>query len=76
MNKLVLILLIGMLLVSSVMAEIYEGSTSVSFFLVNGSSDTNIGLTLIWIAVGFILFLTILYLLFRKKKKISRKKKL
>jgi hypothetical protein len=82
MNKLILILLMGVLFSSLAMAETYKGSTSASFIVPSESLEASSisysvdSLTLIWIVVGIILFLTILYLLFKKKKKVSRKKKL
>lgn len=88
-NKLILVFLFGILLMSLsfnfVIAQTYSSSTSSNFYSL-GNDSSNIpnnslnnisSANLVWLIIGIVLFLIIIYLLFRhKKKNRSRKKKL
>lgn len=87
MRKLILSLILGILLVSCAMAQVYKGSASTSFRtepntgsgspMQVSSADvaSNLGFNLIWIAIGIIALVVIIYFLFKKKKKVSTNKK-
>ncbi len=98
MAKLIFSLITGLLLVSFVLAQSYSSSTTATFVSENETSNMgSLGdiagygnLTsgeIIWTAFGILLFLVILYLVFRKikiakqkkvivkNKKVSKKKK-
>ena len=84
MKKFILFLLIGILFSGLVIAETYRGSQAVSFdgepivFLENSNFLAEMGFNsdLIWTVIAVVLFLVILYILFRKHKVVSNKKQI
>lgn len=86
MKKLILMLLIGIFLITNINAEIYKTSISTSFAIesdnLNSAATNSIlgttsgGFNFIWLGIGVIIFLVIVYILFKKPKKSFKKKKL
>ena len=66
------------------MAEIYRASTSTTFEVISNvsseasliSKNNNSNFILVWISLAIVLILAIFYFLFRKSRKVSKKKKL